>query len=530
MNQGLQAITRFCQSKTELDRTIQSHQPAIEISAKSIYLGEIRRFFESRGFSYNSLIGKYDAIIRLKDEKMKWSEYLAAILYFRHEFKDKVVSTNTRIQFDDPIKTPNYVKDLSPSVTPYGFDYQKLEDVFGKDMASNLSNTFFTLNSLFQNSLTGFTYFDMRKYPEYVVNTSQIISDTTTNNEEFALVSDYLIGRGAEVRSYGTNETIDEVTGRFSEFRGGCQVSILAMELIPTVIMNHLNDHLASSQDKTWKGFITITGEPKFSHLNHIINVRPEALWNPQYWWALYHEIAHIILSEIPPLLSEEDNVFVKTYLAPRSEAAKDELEEIAAEIIGYELGFFGNFNLYKELFWHLLVELNKYEYLEYEQYALRSFFVEFYALNFMSNQPTSISSEDQLLDLDILFEQFTRHMTSIEVLLDNKTIFGNEKKFIAARNVKKIKDLYPFCKGLCENIQDIDLHPDNQLLKSKNTLEVEESLLNGKIWWQSIDSPQAILYHLFNNRNLEFKTQIATILSLWNQQFTKLAKYEHYE
>ena len=308
---------------------------------------------------------------------------MSTILHFRSSKKNKIFSTNTRISFqegDDQI--PLTVRDLSSKVKPLVFNYKDLEDMLGKNMASHLSNLFYTLNSLLQNPLTGSIYADMRRYPDYILRTVKAAKKYNPMRlDQLAFVSGSALGKGIEVRSYGTYETIEEVTGRFAEFRGGCQVSLIAMELLPHTIMKKLNDLIIreniESEDVSWQGFITVTGEPKFSHTNDVINVVTEALWGPQYWWALYHEIAHIIFEKIKPIV--ENRISFRKYMANRDESAVDELTEFCAEAIGYELGFFGDYDLYLNLLWNYLANLEKLEQIPLPAYAIRTFFVELF-------------------------------------------------------------------------------------------------------------------------------------------------------
>ena len=345
---------------------------------------------------------------------------------------------------------------------------------------------------------------------------------TRLSNKQFALVSAYMIGRGIEVRSYGTYDTIEEVTGRFAEFRGGCQLSLIAMELLPDVVMETLQKVVTASvsnKDVCWKGFITVTGEPKFSHINDVINISPEALWNPVYWWVLYHEIGHVIVEKISILLKTPG---ANTYQQNRGYDAENELVEYAAEIIGYELGFFGDYNLYLKLLWDYLSNLKNLEDIPLVTYAIRSFIVELYAGYFRSDIPNKISKTD-FFNFDVLYEKFIDHLNAIEHLLGRQIFHG--KQFIASQNIKIFSDLYLFCSYLFQDVKTFKLRPRNALLNTKNTKAVRDDLLNGRIWWDKIECPQAVLYHLFNNGNINFNTRMATLLSFWNQQTSKCSQ-----
>ena len=513
---------------TELNKPICATTPfstnlSINISAKSIYFKEIETYFKSKGFEFSKLLGKHDILVKLnKKSGITWSHFLATILHFRSSKQNKIFSTNTRISFQEreDDRKPLKVKDLSTEVKPLKFNYKVLKNILGKNMTSHLSNLFYTLNSLLQNPLTGSIYADMRKYPDYVLRT---VKEAKKYNpmalDQLAFVSGNALGRGIEVRSYGTYETIEEVTGRFAEFRGGCQVSLIAMELLPYTIMKKLNALVnpsnKESEDLSWHGFITVTGEPKFSHINDVINVVTEALWSPQYWWAIYHEIAHIIFEKLRPIV--ENRISFAKYMANRDDNAIDELIEFCAEAIGYELGFFGDYDLYLSRLWTYLANLEKLEQIPLAAYAIRTFFVELYSKHFRSSVKKVNIKEEFFDDLDLLYARFIEHMDKIETDIVKRPLF-EKKSFIAAYNVTKFRDLYSFYEDLSEDVKYLNLRPDKLHLKSKNTTAVIRSLIKGRIWWDQIDCPEAILFHLFNLKKIEFNTQMATISSFWNQ------------
>jgi hypothetical protein len=531
VSQGFVKTKNYLQRNTFLKRTLRNSGalaifPTIDITAKAIYQDEIRSFFTDHGFRVSCLVGKQDILVRpLLD--MTWSDILSTILFFRHKYRDKIFSTNTRISFEEPLSDSLQVQEEHIATQPFDFDYQELIDIFGKASASNLSNVFYTVNSLLQNPLSGYIFTDMQNYPDYIMEAGRNIMEANGGTDSFATVSANVIRRGAEIRSYGTFETIEEVTGRFTEFRGGCQISILAIELLPTVILDNLNAVLKGAwKHRGWRGFIAVSPEPMFSHVNEVLNVTPEALWDPQTWWALYHEIAHIIIEKLQYLISKE-KPSVKSYLSYRDDRFYDELIELCAELIGYELGFFGDYELYLQLLWKYLIGLEKFEDLQIEEYVYRSFFIELFTEQYGTKARLNKKEQKQFLDLDFLYGKFINHMHRIEGIINKaKKTRGDiflDKSFVAAQNVKMFADLNAFCKDLSTYIKVLKLRPDRGLISSLNTQQIIKCLENGEIWNNTIESPQAVLYHILKNNNLAFNTRIATILSFRNQQLTKL-------
>lgn len=508
IKQGYNKILEILSVTTGMNKPINSPNlqiaPSIAITASSNFQTKIRDYFTDKGFRFSYVIGKTDMVVDPPDD-MKWSSFIASLLWCRYKYRKHIFSTYTQIGYNIDDQSSVRIKDRTVKTMPFDFKYARLKDIFGPKMSSYLSNLFYTLNSLFENPLCGSTYSDMLKYPDYVLNMGEAIKNAGASNESFAIASGYVIGRGAELRSYGTYDTIEEVTGRFSEVKGGCHLSVLAMELFPKTIIND------------WQGFITVTGEPKFSHIFQVINVTTESLWCPKKWWALYHEIAHVIIENNKHLLDRNDPI-IDNYLRPRDDkTAYEELLEITAEIMGFELGFFQDFKLFFELLWTYLVDLVPYYNVPLEHYAIRSFILELFESHFRKNRQLHKITKEDWTNADCLYELFMKHMQRIESQFP-KVSFENNKTFIAANNVKKIRDIYPVCRKLAKDITDLEIIPSKEHIAFENTNQVVRSILLGRIWWNDISCPRAVLFRLLKTRNLKFNAEIATILSFWSK------------
>lgn len=519
IKKGFSSIIKDLSSKSIFNFPIipineDNNPPTIEITASIIYLKKVEKFFKKKDFKTSYLIGKHDILVTPIKSDIKWSYFLAVLLAFRYTFREKIFSTNTRINFCTQKEFSNGSKNLQITTEPFKFDYPKLDQIFGKAMASNLSNLFYTLNSLIQNPLTGNLYASMAQYPDYVYTVGEASFDSGNDNHNFALASSFVIRRGAELRSYGTYDTIEEVTGRFSEFKGGCQTSLVAIELLPYSVLETI--------DQDWYGFITVSGEPQFSHINEVLNVTSESIWNPQKWWAIYHEIGHIVAERIPQIAGENLPI-IKDYLSKSPLYEYDDVIEFSAEIIGFEIGFFGDFELYLKLLWKYLYELNQYQNYSFPKYAIRSFIIQIFEGHFRRYADVPRVTKLEFSDLDLLYSKFLSHMDKIETIVDEK-IFP-DKHFIAAENVKLLRDIYPFCSHLSKELSDLKIRPAQDNLESRNTKKIVSDLFQGKIWWEKINSPQAVLFHLFKKDSIEFNTKVSTVMSFWNQQSLKTWK-----
>ena len=318
---------------------------------------------------------------------------------------------------------------------------------------------------------------------------------------------------GAELRSYGTHDTVEEVTGRFSEFRGGCQQALLAIEFLPTQILDRLKIG--------WKGFV-VTGHHKFLHVNEVINVPTDALWNPQTWWALYHEIAHIVVENLGDFI---DFPSIQQFLANKDnhDSWIRLVNEMAAEVIGFELGFFNDYALFLKLLWNHLVKVDPFqrEHIDIRGYFVRSFFPKIFKEHFKRVSKDKHVSKEQFNNLDFLFRELVSHMELIERSV-GRTLFEH-KHFLAAQNAPIFRELYPFACELYKKIANANLSPNMKARNYRNTREVFDSLKRGRIWLKRISCPEAVLYHLIQIPNPSFSTRVATILTFWNQQRNRI-------
>ena len=513
IEKGFKSINYYVRKNDNLTKAkINSHNSKItlslEVSTKPNFTYEAQSYFPDSVFKKSELVGSRDILIQPR-KTISWSYFLSRLLDFRHAYKEKIFSTSTRIGFETILLSGSPTREIPFESELFKFRYSEVEKLFGHSMASSLVNDFYTFNSLFQNPLCGSAYGDMSLYPYYIMEAAKNINDEGDIINIASGARDN-IRKGAELRSYGTHETIEEVTGRFSEFRGGCQASLLSIEYIPYFILRKNNI--------PWMGFV-IAGEPKFRHINEVINVPASSLWDPCTWWALYHEIAHIIINSDPDYLTT-DIPSVQLFLSNKDypNAHLDLIIEFAAEIIGFELGFFGDFKTYLTVLWNHLVSIDKFQkkYSPISVYSIRTFIVQLFFSHFRKSTNLERISKEKYMSFDFLFEQFIIHMNDIEKIV-KKEIFDN-KEFIAAKNIKLITELYPFFKHLSKLMTKNRLSPNKKYINHPNTTKVIKHLKDGKIWWEDIVSPEAVLYQITIDRPLTFNARIATILTFWNQ------------
>ncbi len=522
--------------------------PIIKISAKPAYYDEITTFWKDQEFKTREILGTYDIACELlprPETTHTWSLLLACLLFFRCSFKDRIKSTFTSIEFERSIDLCIYKStEISqpdipqPSLLNDSKDFTQFSinelNVFGR-AAPLLANHIYTLNSLRQHPISGKAFSDMGYYPRAIINLGNKLrkSRTTKNNPDFhhnqskslediGLQAAYAIASGCQLRSYGTYGNIERPHGGFSKLRGGAQRALLATHFLPASILYKLG--------LNWEGFI-IVEEPKFSHINEVISVPSEALWRPQTWWAIVHETGHVFFTKVKWI--DEEEPVVQKILTNKSKPNIffDFLLELGAEIFGYKIGFFNNFNLYLEVLLEYLVDIEptQNKHFDMSVYLLRTFFVEMYSERFDGEK----ISDEEFYSEEYLFNRAVEHIDKATKIIDNRLIENNpkytdnfiihNKYFLAASYAVTMKELTEFAAYLNNKVTTYG-NENPFMTKShdhyfSDTIDAFNSIKKGQVWWGTLPHPEALLYRLILERkNLEFCSSISAVLTYWNQ------------
>lgn len=517
-NTVFKTIKQKLDKKSSLRKYISTKlPPVINISSEPMYTEKIVTHWK-KDFTPAMSLGKNDISLTQK-KRMSWSHFISSLLSFRRQFREKILSTSTNIIGDCTSGHGSTVQKVRSQMQIKSYSFEYLSKIFGTNYASDLASHFYLLNGLLQNPVVGHSFRDMAAYPKYVVRVGKEFKKK--NRDPLYFVTDCLkaIKFGAELRSYGSYGNIEEVIGRFSQVRGGTQRSLLGLEFLPSFVMK---ERIRSD----WQGFI-ITESPIFFHVNEVISVPNDALWNPKTWWALYHEIAHVWINNQPNFINHENPEIHRIIYQEGFPA--DLLEELCAEIIGYELGFYGNYNLFMKLLWSHLKKaypvLKQYKSASLETYIIRSFCVKLYEDYFRSE----IKPKDDFCNIDLLYEKLLDHIFQID-RITNKYFSKdlNDRHFIAAKNSHYFISLYPIIKKWHETLNLSQISRDKSETKNDNTRYTLEKIMKGKICWEQVEFPEAVLYHIFSRRSLKFNQAIATLLTFWNLQMVHIGKQNY--
>jgi len=524
IKKGLQSTKRALDQSPSLRKRVpKSHLPSISISCEPMFAGDIASFWNKQGFDSFGLLGKSDITVR-PQKQISWSKFISCLLYFRYDYRAKAIATSTIITGEIPTPSPpGHLSKVPIKVPKIDYPFDTLRRIFGKGIAGDLANHFYQLNSLTQNRIIGYAFQDMVEYPRHVVTTAKALKKGLKGSREGAqTLGDFArncwlaLPSGAELRSYGTYGALEEVAGRFSKARGGAQRALLSLEFVPSYVLDRIGG--------AWDGFV-ITGGGRFAHIGEVINVPTRALWKPQIWWALYHEVGHVLIDNWKDVLVSDKIPVVRQFLINKTDPNSwlRLLEELVAEVFGFELGFFGDFKLFMKRLWKYLVSLppmsRKLNALQI--YAFRTFFVSLFKEHFRAGNVR----KQEWQNADLLFEGFVDHMDWIETITGSQARFP-DKYFIAAKNVEAFRELFAFAEYLSVRMSELPpLGRNAAETRSENTRAAVRDIMAGKVFWENIHSPEAVLYHLFKKERLGFPTSIATVLTFWHCMVLKMRK-----
>jgi len=492
----------------------------VSIASRPDDTNSIIDFWNMAGFNTSLQLGKED-ILAIPKNEITISELLTNLIIFRKGLSTQILSTNVKIfktcDENPPPTAPKIIfSSVTDKTTNINYSYEEYKTFFGKDAAIKLLQILDYLASLRENPIIGDAFSDVMLYVRSINRLVKEGNKEIGSELHIASKAAAILKYGAEVRFQGTYASIEEPTSQFSLIKGGVQRVFLAIEGLVSSV-------LARQFGAGWEGFV-ITSEEKFSNINEIINVPIDAMHYPKDWWALYHEIGHIFI-DFAVLLNGEKLVGlevrpIQTFLANKAGHESSYLtliNELAAEIIGFEIGFFGDLKLFISLVWKYLDQVNQAEkQTDYDQYLVRTFVVEIYC-NYVKK-----SNVEAFTDLDAIYKMFIKHIKKVEVIIE-RTI--DRKYYIAANNIRCISDLIPYLIYVKTFLGEFKL-PKRSEISRKNTKDVVALVIEGTVWLNDISCPEAVLYKLLSTDNLDFRTSVAFTLSLWNMERTRQMEF----
>jgi hypothetical protein len=537
--------------------------PQLAISASPGSRKEIQGFWESARsqagdpFQIRDSVGKDDFLV-LPPERVSWGSLLSNLLRFRQEHGTKVLYTQLRVagkageiknvSTDDKKETSFTGKEASPARSGSEPSWLlKLESGIQADLvaylgihaAKRLISMTEYLYSMQRNPIVGDAFEDLLAYANDIPwNFQHKAEGVREPVPARGLMAADLIKQGVELRLYGIHGTTGELSLQLPPLRSGVHRILLGLEgFIYRILSNRL--------ESKWPGFVNTSAKPFFSSVQ-TVNVPYNCLYLPTDWWAIYHEIGHIFIdsNEYPHFLRRESPA-VKTFLS-RTKVDSDQwfdlLKEIVAEIIGYELGFYGDFDLFRKRLWEYLHQTllekrlnaedpHALEERQVEPYLIRSFAVKLYSSSFPQLGDTSMPDT-----IESMYEAFLEHIEWVYESGLKISIPRSTKCFLAAKHAKTLYDLKDFLyhvknffhepvknkKWPLPKKTEIEIETGGTLT---NTGDVRKSLLEGRVWTSEVSYPEAVLFHLMQEEHkqdgsrklLSIEVMLATVLTFWN-------------
>jgi hypothetical protein len=466
-------------------------------------------------FTVEFTLGKSD-VLAIPSGSKNWYSFLNELMGIRHDPGVKILSTATNPQIKGgdvykrtSLKKPRYRKAKTISVSQEKIS-TAVKNV-GEKIGFELINHLYAFNSLIQNEITGNAYEDVSKFPKYLLK--RTIEPQGILRGELLGALDAL-RYGCELRAYGTFDHFESGAGLFSRFKGGIQGALLALEFLPNSTFRKCG--------LEWKGFVVSGWSEKFLSFDQVINVPSNSLWDIYEWWGIYHEIGHVLINSVRGLINFRVPEIKRWLLNNVPESAQNHwlniLSELAAEVIGFEMAFYGDFDLFMKRVWNLISDLEPIftDLMGLYFYSFRTFFVWLYDNHFRRKN----ISKTQFEDCEFCFREYQRHIKTAAKIMGKNFPDVN---FKPKEDAKLLCKLYEFAQLLHLFLSEYKLSGKESELNEKNTKEVFESIRAGRIWLGSIRSPSAVLYKIWNtNWNTEenkipFESQIACILSFWN-------------
>lgn len=276
-----------------------------------------------------------------------------------------------------------------------------------------------------------------------------------------------------------------------------------------------------------WDGFIIAEGDYPF-HLTEVISLPVSTLMDPLSWWTIFHETAHAMIYGLGTL--RRDNLVISGFLKDRIDPLpwRKLLEEIAAEIIGYELGFYGDNNYYDKLYWAYLGKTFQYlqESMRKEAYLLRGFMVKLY-----SEQQRHLDSDKGAFcpskaDLFVQLKDYISHVSTAIRVSDPAWAdeIQRERVFLAANFLQHVIDLLPVCEYLYGLSRAGELDRTSKKrdeLEDPNTIGVVSVIIEGKVYMEKINYPSAVLYLLNKKSRALNQVQKVAFIRSFSEAYT---------
>ncbi|MCX5814124.1 MAG: hypothetical protein NT178_16510 [Proteobacteria bacterium] len=501
--------------------------PAMEEVRKTV----LNTFFGEAGSSGDnicSVIGNRDISFEIdKNVINNWADFIYYLLKFRVEQRDDLYSTSVDIR-SSHFSIHRYKSASSSRLPIIDLSKQQAEGMRERigHLADMVISSIYYFNELMQNRINADSYHDMWRYMVQLLKVALQV-----NVEDLNLPDDIpkrfdVIKYGGAQRSAGVFFNQEYQRGIPVLPKGGVQGIIQAAESIPQFVYKTI-------YGVDWRGFIISGYSIGYSHQQGgVINIHSEAVFNPEKWWGLFHEIGHtwVYSKQVnQQTCIFEDKHFqnaikfnmniIKEGDGNYNEAIK-EIGELLADVFHYYFFTGRDFEQYFIIVWrYLLTEMKSDPAMKgaWSFYLFRAFYVFVYDMLYVKKELNYDALDfSKIGSLFRVFVKQFKEMIKIPV--------GAAEEPVITAYLARFKWSLEYCKKAIEETR-VNFFDESEATNiNKNLIP---KLRNGSLIKSSELKNPALLILLLKRFTLseefvqsgpeeKFKMRMATILSLW--------------
>lgn len=556
-----QELAKHLSAKScDLAKTIDAHLlPGIEITIKpGVDLSCAQFWNERKSYELCTVYGSQDIQVFVKrklqdSDRPTWAVFLADLLQFRKDYRDDLLSTETifrkellckPVQRHPHLQTQQRITSSSQSafqkeeicqnVKNEGL-YNLLLGVLTEQQATGFLRQIYALQCYSRQPSLGIAFSSLQATLPRFINE---ILENKPDARYVAYVS-RLIGKGVDLRAYGADPSPPRLNASFYRLAGGVQQCISALELFPKIMFKRLHT-------EKFEGFV-VADEPIYGHYDGALLVPIEDFLYPERWWALHHEIAHVVDTRVG-VLDTESTAFksfrnqIYSHYFPGS---VDYLREVTAEVLGFASGFFHDLDAFDNLLWNYIFSITplreKNDHQAIIEYHLqRCYSVHLFHRLACHDISTSPITKEYFSNKDNFTVDYLDYIKKIQNIAQistsavgspRETCRGLRPALLAAMHWRIFKALGPVLIELMDRLNNFkEAYSSNfwsnpRWLDDTTTKKAISHIEAGRIFFGPMNYPEAVLFLLAKKhieQPLNFAQRIAGVLS-FSQEALKL-------
>jgi hypothetical protein len=236
-----------------------------------------------------SVIGNKDISFEVDTKAIpNWAHFIYYLLKFRVDQKDNLFSTSVDIR-SSHFQIHQYKSASPPRLPIVVLSEQQAEILRTRlgHLADMIISSIYYFNELVQNRINADSYHDMLRYLTALLQLALKVDVQQLNLPDEIPKRFNVVKYAAAQRSAGVFFNQEYQRGLPVLPKGGVQRIIQAAEGVPQYVYKTI-------YDADWPGFIISGYSIRYSHeQGGAINIQADAVFNPEKWWGLFHELGH---------------------------------------------------------------------------------------------------------------------------------------------------------------------------------------------------------------------------------------------